>query len=227
MKNFTSRLSFSAIIAQLKNTWKVIVLGIVVSLGGAGFTVLIATLTDNPIWKLAKDPAEVTKVQPYIGMLSNWGVLLWVITGTVCVFSAVLLKQFNAPSASYRFIAVSGALSLLLGIDDLYMFHERLLPRMFHIPEFFYYVLYLLTFLTYLAYFARQILKYDYLLFAAALFLFGLSRDYFIQIPYFGDFVTTEDMLKYFGIVFWLIFFFRTSLQEVIELFHAKNWAMI
>jgi hypothetical protein len=224
MLQTSSRFSPSAIKSQLSKTWKTIAIGILLSLGGAGFTVWVAKLTGNPIWMLAKDPADTKHFSPYIGMLSNWGVILWTATAVICLFSAVLLKQQKAPDATRRFLVVSGIFSLFLGIDDLYMLHDRLLPRMFHLPEIFFYLLYFFAFAAYLAYFTRQILKYDYLLFMAAFLFFVISRQFFIKIPYFGQFNTTGDMLKYFGIVFWLAFFYRTALHEVnAVLFHKKQ----
>lgn len=198
-------------------------IGILISLGGAGLTVLVATLTDNPIWKLAKDPAEVKNFPPYIGMLSNWSVILWTMAAAICLFSAVLLKQQKASGATFRFIAVSGGFSLLLGIDDLYLLHDRLFPKLFHIPENFFYGLYIFAFLAYLIYFIPQIIKYEYLLFGAALLFFLMSRRLFVTIPFFDQFMTTGDMLKYFGIVFWLAFFYRTALFEVSALFNREK----
>jgi len=103
------------------------------------------------------------------------------------------------------------------------MMHERLLPRMFHMPEIFFYILYFFVLAAYLIYFIPQILKYDYLLFLAALLFFAFSRQFFIKIPYFSQFNTTGDMLKYFGIVFWLAFFYRTALHEVNELLRSEK----
>jgi len=223
MSTTKSRLSLSAILRQLSETWKAIVLGIVVSWGGAGVVVLVAALTDNTLWSLAKDPAEVRRFPPYIGMLSNWDVVLWIAAAAICLFSAVILKRGKAPVATIRFLAVSGAFNLVLGIDDLYMLHDHLLPRTLHVPEMLFYFLYIISFAVYLGYFAPQLLKYDFLFFIAAVVFFVLSRKFFLRIPYFDNFNTTGDMLKYFGIVFWLIFFYRTALREVSALFVPQS----
>ena len=198
-------------------------IGILISLGGVGLTVLVANLTNNPIWKLSKDPAEVENFSLYIGMLSNWGVILWTTAAAICIFSAILLKQQKAPDATFRFIIVSGGFSLLLGIDDLYLLHDRLFPKLFHIPEVFFYILYIFAFLAYLVYFLPQILKYEYLLFGVALLFFILSRQVFVILPFFDQFMITGDMLKYFGIVFWLAFFYRTALHEVSVLLNREK----
>lgn len=215
MSQIISSFSFLNLKNQIVRNWMTIGVSLFISLGGAGFTVLVATLTNNPIWKLAKDPAEVMGFSPYIGMLSNWGVVLWMGAAAICLFSAVLLKQQKVSPSTLTFITVSGSFSLLLGIDDLFLLHDRLFPKLFDIPEKYFYFLYLFAFLIYLVCFLRQIIKYDYLLFGAALLFFLMSRRVFVSLPFFDQFMTTGDMLKYFGIVFWLAFFYRTALFEV------------
>ena len=222
MSQILSRFSFQTIKDQILRNWMTIGISILVALGGAGVTVLVAELTNNPIWKLAKDPSEVMSFPPYIGMLSNWGVVLWIAAAAICLFSAVLLRQRNGSSATFIFFAVSGAFSLVLGIDDLFLLHDRLLPNLLDISENYFYFLYLLGFLVYLLWFFRQIIKYDYLFFGAALLLFLMSRRVFVTLPFFDQFMTTGDMLKYFGIVFWLAFFYRTALVEVSALVNQK-----
>jgi len=219
MSKITTYLSPSAIIGQLSRIWKIVLVGIIVSLGGVGLTVLVAQITDTPMRALAKDPADVKNYSSYVGMLSNWGVILWIAAGVICLFGAMILRHRKALGPEFRFLVVSGSFSLLLGIDDLYMFHDRVFPRVFHLPEAFFYLLYLLAFLLYLGFFIPRILKYDYLLFAAAFIFFVVSRGFYRLIPFFGDFYTTGDILKYFGIVFWLAFFYRAALHEVDALF--------
>ena len=223
MSQILSRISPSAIKNQIRKIWKTVAVGVLISLGGAGFIVLVANLTDNPIWMMAKDPAEIKHFPPYIGMLANWSIILWMVTAVICLFSAVILKQQKAPKAIFWFLVASGIFSLLLGIDDQYLLHDRLLPRMFHMPEMLFYLLYFFAFAAYVIYFIPQILKHDYLLFVAAFLFFIFSRQFLIEIPYFSQFNTTGDMLKYFGIVFWLAFFYRTALHEVNALLHNEK----
>ncbi|HUM27811.1 MAG TPA: hypothetical protein PKN81_16350 [Anaerolineales bacterium] len=225
MSKILSRFSYSNLKEQLTKIWPVVLVGIFVSLGGAGITVLVAALTDNPIWKLAKDPAEVMQFPSYIGMLSNWGVLLWIASAVICLFGVAVLKQYEVPKDTLRFITGSGLLSLILGIDDLYRLHDKIFPKMFHLPEKFFYILYIFIFLLYLAMFAARIMEYEFLLFGAAFFLLVVSRRIVVIIPFFNQFMTTGDMLKYFGIVFWLAFFYRTVLHEITSLINKNKTA--
>jgi hypothetical protein len=218
-----SHFSYPAIKGQMLKIWPSIGLGVIISLAGAAITVLVAGLTHNPIWKLAKDPAEVMQYPAYIGMLSNWGVLLWISAAAICLFGAAVLKEHRAARATVMFIVFSGILSVILGVDDLFRLHDNLLPKLFHAKERIFYLLYLLVLLAYLIYFFPKIMEYDYLLLSAAFFLFAISRRAFVTIPYFDRFMTTGDMLKYFGIVFWLVFFCRTTRQEVSALWKTSR----
>lgn len=222
MRELNTAVSFSTIKKQISKIIPATMLGIVVSLLGAGLTVFIAYLTDNPIWKLAKDPAETLSFPSYIGLLSNWSALLWMASAAICLFSASILRKSKAPVQKLKFIGASGALSFYLALDDLFMLHDRILPQVSHLSENTFYWFYLIALGAYLIYFARQILSYDYLLLFAAFLLLGASRKLFIVIPYFDQFMTTVDMLKYFGIVFWLVFFSRTCFQELVRLIHLN-----
>ena len=120
-------------------------------------------------------------------------------------------------------MGASGILSLILAIDDLFLLHDRILPKLLHVSEGTLYFLYLIMMLTFLAYFLPQILQHEYLLLTASILCLGLSRRYFITIPFFDQFMTTGDMLKYFGIVFWLAFFSRTAFNEAGNMLSANR----
>ncbi len=202
---------------QIVRILPVVFISIALALGGAAAAVFIARLTNNPIWKLAKDPAQVIGFEPYIGLLSNWGALLWMSAGVICLFASLAIKNQKASFQAYRFLVVSGTLSFLLAIDDIFLLHDEVLPRLLDMPEFFFYLIYIVIFGSYLLYFWRDISNYDYLLFITAFAFLLVSRGFFLPQALQG-YMTTNDMLKYFGIVFWLAFFYRASMQEVINL---------
>ncbi|MFN3492057.1 MAG: hypothetical protein ACK40V_07545 [Anaerolineales bacterium] len=216
----------ASFIVNLKNQiigiLPVFLINIALGLGGAAVTVLIADLSDNPIWKLAKDPAQTIGFPPYIGLLSNWGALLWMSAAAICLFASLVMKNHQATFRTYRFLFVSGVLSFLLAIDDIFLLHDEVLPRLLNMPEFFFYLLYIIIFGSYLIYFWRDISTYDYLLFIIAFALLLVSRGFFLP-RVLRDYMTTNDMLKYFGVVFWLAFFYRASMQEIKSLTSKKE----
>lgn len=210
-------ISLSAIREQIIRILPAVLISVALFMGGAAVTVQIARATNNPIWKIAKDSSEITNFPPYIGLLANWVGLLWMATATICLFTTLVLKNNNIPFQKYKFLFISGVLSFVLTIDDLFVLHDRVFPSIFHIPEPFFYLMYILVLITYIIYFRKQILQYDYLLFIAAFFLFGISREVFIRIPYFLESMTANDMLKYFGVIFWLAYFYRACAQEITQ----------
>jgi len=213
--------SFQAIKNQIKNIWVSILIGGFISFLGAGITIFIAIITRNPISRLTKDPADVMRFQPYIGLLSNIDVMLWIATATICLFSGIIMVQNHANKTTSRFILASGIFSLILGVDDLFLFHDRVLPRLLHIPEIAFYMLYLIIIILYFVSFLPQISRGEYLLLAIAFLFFGISRESLFPHSFVGG--SMGDIVKYFGITFWLTFFYRVSLQEIQKIINDKT----
>lgn len=218
-----TRFSIREIKSQITNVWKSVTAGVLYLLAVTGFIVLTSKLTDNPIWKIAKDPAEVMRFPAYIGMLSNLGNIFWVMTATICLFGAIIIKQHLSSQITCRLFFASGMFSLFLGIDDLFLLHDHVFPKLLHIPERVFYLSYLIAIIVYLIYFLPRILKYEYLLLGTSVLLFGSSRIILAITLVFDQFKVTADVLKHFGIVFWLIFFYRTVSHEVNMLIHKSN----
>ncbi len=210
---------FSAIQNQIVKLLPAIALSLLIALGGVGSSVFLARVTNNPLWKLTKDPAQVLHFPLYIGWLSNLSGLLWMMAATVCLFGAEILRRQGGMPKSVRFLGISGLLNLYLGFDDLFLLHDRVFPQFLNLPEKFFYFAYVLLILIYLVYFFSQILKYDYLLLFIAAALIGLSRRIFVTLPVLEEVNTAGDIMKFFGIAFWLVFFYRTSFQEVARAF--------
>jgi len=216
-----SPISFQAIKNQIRKIWSSIFIGGFISFIGASTTVFVAIITRNPISRLTKDPADVLGFPPYIGLLSNIDVILWIATATICLFSGIIMKRNHTDKLVARFILASGIFSLILGIDDLFLFHDRILPRLLRAPEIAFYILYLIIIIIYFVSFLSQILQHEFILLAIAFFLFGVSRNALFPLSFVGG--TMGDIVKYFGIVFWFTFFYRTSLHEIQRIITNKT----
>lgn len=212
---------FSAFTTQIVKIIPTVIVASLLSLGGFGMVALVSYWTGTPLWQLTREPSEVMYYPPYIGMLSNWGALVWMATAVICLFTAAVMKDSHTPRQTKIFIFASGLFSLVIAVDDLFRLHDLVLPRLLDIREGFFYLLYLLALIIYLAFFRRQILQRDYLLLAAAFLLFFLSRQLFI--PFLDGSNASGDILKYFGNVFWLAFFYRTASQELAALIDRKK----
>ena len=201
---------------QIKNIFPTLIISGVISLGGAAVTALVARLTGNPIWRLAKDPAQVVGYEPYIGMLSNWAVLLWFASAVICLFTEIILRKSGAALRPRLFFLASGILSLTLALDDLFLLHDVILPNTLEIRESIFYLMYLVTTILYILIFLREIHQKEYILFWISFLLLFYSRGYPFLLPFLREYETPGDMLKYFGIVFWLAFFYRAASQEIL-----------
>ena len=204
------------VLEQIKNIFPTLIISGVISLGGAAVTALVARLTGNPIWRLAKDPAQVVGYEPYIGMLSNWAVLLWFASAVICLFTEIILRKSGAALRPRLFFLASGILSLTLALDDLFLLHDVILPNTLEIRESIFYLMYLVTTILYILIFLREIHQKEYILFWISFLLLFYSRGYPFLLPFLREYETPGDMLKYFGIVFWLAFFYRAASQEIL-----------
>lgn len=211
----TNNKELPAFLKQLGEIFPTLILGGIFALCGSLFTIGAAYITGNPVWKLAKDAAEVIGYPPYFGILSSWSSMLWMATATLCLFTASVTWKDSVDHAMWRFLFFSGLLSLMIAVDDLYLFHDKILPKALHISEGFFYLLYLVLMSVYLIAFFRQITRSDYILFWIAFFFLAFSRGVYNLVPLIRDFNTTNDMFKYFGIVFWLAFFARTAAKHL------------
>lgn len=185
------------------------------ALGGSLFVIWLAHLTGNPVWKLAKDAADVIGYPPYYGMLSSWSSMMWMASAAICLFTATITRKDASDRGMWGFLLFSGLLSLMIAIDDLYLLHDRILPQALHTSEGVFYLLYLFLMMGYLILFFRQIARSDYILFWIAFFFLAFSRGFYNLIPFLRGFNTTNDMFKYVGIVFWLAFFIRTAAKQL------------
>jgi len=174
-----------------------------------------------------RDPMAITGNNPFLGLISNIGIILWSFSVAICFFSYTLLKIMKKRHNSLEFIMFGGTISFLLLSDDLLMLHEKVFPKIFRINEKILFLFYGGLILFYLLKFREKILENDILLILSALFFFGFS----IVIDALPDSLLPwhylfEDGLKFFGIVSWLGFQFSICSQEfhsIIDITPFKN----
>ena len=179
------------------------------------FTIWLANYTKNPVWKLTKDAADVIGHPAYFGLLSSWSSMLWMATAAICLFTAAVTWKDASDRPRLRFLFFSGLLSLMIAVDDMFLLHDRILSRGLGISEIVFYILYAFLMFGYLIVFFRQIARSDYILFWIAFFFLAFSRGFYKLLPFLREFNTTNDIFKYFGIVFWLAFFVRTAAKHL------------
>ncbi|MBE9009093.1 hypothetical protein IQ250_02605 [Pseudanabaenaceae cyanobacterium LEGE 13415] len=163
-----------------------------------------------PIEQLTKDPVSVGRLPVHTGFLSQVGLFFWAASASLCFFNVSLLWDQPHLHRLKRFLLNSGLLTLLLGLDDAFLWHEAVLPA-WGISE----KLVLLGYLGFVAFYLFRsfptIRQTDYVLLSVALFCFGVSIAVDGAYRLIGNQYLLEDGAKLVGIVSWFMYFFQVG----------------
>ncbi|ABW30623.1 hypothetical protein [Acaryochloris marina] len=211
--------------------------------------IVIARLKTNiPINVFLSDPAVIAgsnglssliqaTTNPFVGVASNIGILCWCISASVCFFSCFLIRKKLMPYSNgykelFNFLLLSGLITSVLLIDDLFLLHEAIIPKLLKIPQYLTYSLYMVTVFYWINRFRKIIIKTEWDLLALAFIFFTFSiftdtaMDYFELSNHMNILsnnellVLLEDGFKLFGIISWLTYLSKTSLliiETIIE----------
>lgn len=206
----------------LKVSYRILLVLLLPSLGVVGLIALISKTTAIQMAVFTEDMFYIGGVPPYVGMLSNLGILLWSASASVCIFSGVVLrggaKHWRGTST---FLMFSGLLTSYLLVDDFFMLHEYVFPRVLGLPSIATHLIPPALTMLYLVIFAKRILKTEFLplVLALAFLVAALGSDLFFSSQQAVTFSvsTTEAGLKFTGIVCWFGYFSGTSLRALRE----------
>ena len=163
------------------------------------------------------EPNTARYVVPFIGIISNLGILLWTVSASTCFFGFAIITYLkkSLQNEYSLFLVFFGFVSLFLLLDDLLLFHELIAPYLF-IPEVIVYAIYGMIVLFAIVRFRKVILQTEWIILCLALIFFFLSMaiDYFLIL---GDRATLhslfEDGFKLFGIASWVSYFVIVSFR--------------
>lgn len=203
-----------ALYRQLRSSLPPIIVVAAVSAIPIGIVALLRLWKDIPIHHLTPDVTSIVGVPAYIGFMSQVGMLFWAGAATICLFSAHALPRQPGSRMPRRFFLVSGVLTLVLALDDLFLLHEEFFPQL-GIPEKAVLAGYGAFVLGYLIGFRRVILTTDYVLLGVAFAFFGASVALDLLNPAGINPYLLEDSTKLVGIVAWLAYFFRAGIAIV------------
>lgn len=111
-----------------------------------------------PVGDLTRDPLQILNQPPYLGIVSNVGVLLWCMAASIALLAATAVPADPRRGETKRFLLWTGLLSALVLLDDLFMFHEIVIPQLTHIDEHFVYMVYIAIGIGYAVRFRRELL---------------------------------------------------------------------
>jgi len=193
----------------------VILLGSLFALAAIATAYLAASLAGAPASALTRDPVSVLGGEFYIGMLSHLSIMLWSASAAVSLLGFTLLRRAQKHPELGLFLLLSALVSLVLLLDDAFLFHEEVFPKFLSVPERLVPLGYVLIFLPWLWYARRVVFQTDYLLLVAAFSFLGLSFGLDLIFDFGNQGIFLEDALKFVGIVFWFVYYFRTASQIV------------
>ena len=182
-------------------------------------TQIAARLGDVPLSRYTRDPlSQFEGASPFLGSLSNLGVLLWCAGAAISLFTAVLLARAPVQREASRFFRAFGLLTAWLAADDLFLLHERLIPVWTGLPQNLVYGIYVAGVALLLIVFGRQVLRSDFLLLLLALGFFVVSvlADMWLDRNFFWHHLI-EDGSKLLGIVGWLGYVGRASMLAIVS----------
>jgi hypothetical protein len=197
----------------------VTIAGVFLPIGGIVF---LSIIHDIQMETLTKDIAALVQIHPLAGVLSHFGVLLWWMSTSVWIFSALLHLAAGARE-EIGFKLSSAGFSMYLAFDDFFLIHESLAPRYLHLPEGVVVGAIVVGALAYVWFFRRMIFRKDGLWLAAALGFLGASSaldalaDAWLQ-SLAGWGVLLEEASKWAGIVCWCIYGLARCLADGLAL---------
>lgn len=183
--------------------------------------VVVNVVADVPLRLFFTDPVTEFSAPMYVGLISNFGIVLWGSAASVCLFAAWLLRADAGHGQHAEFLAAAGLLSSVLLFDDLYLLHEEVIPERLHIPQPLVLAAYVVLVAWFMARYRRLIEGSDFVLLLLAGFFFAVSVLIDIVFPegeilIVGDLPgrdLVEDGPKLLGIVTWTIYMWRTATQ--------------
>lgn len=178
----------------------------------------LSLLNDVHFSFLTRDPVTLLNGKPYIGLVSNTGIIFWCATSAILLFSSKISAIQKRAKNQTLFLFFSGVLTTILLIDDLFMMHDVLFPEYMKMGDGVFYSFYGLFLVALLAFYRKIILNTDYLLLIMALVFFGGSAliDSVIVIRSKFDYpYSFEDCFKFLGIITWFAYFTKTSFKSI------------
>ena len=212
--------------SQFRNATPVLLISWIGTLLALLLVIFISSRKEIALDTLTKDPLAILNASWYLGMFSNLGIMTWSGAVAICWFSAYRIYRANGMTMQAEFMMLSGLISLLMGLDDLFQLHELVLPHYFAVSENTVYLTYLNIYLLYFIRHRTLLMRSEYLIFGMAFVFLGLSTLIkLFPMPIPQD-TFLKDALKLFGIVTWFIYFFRAGnelLDKPVVALTSKN----
>ena len=171
---------------------------------------LAAWVLNEPAPVFTREPQQVLEGPFYVGSFSNLGGLIWFSAAAVLSFAAVLKR------ADRGALILAAALTWAMGIDDIFMLHDRVYPKIF-LSDPILYALYFGTIGVIILRFHRQIAFATLvgIVITVAMWVMSAGIDEFSNNP---TWQLAEDGVKFIGIAVWAAAWIRQAYSDISKL---------
>lgn len=199
---------------------------VILELGGIGILLLLLAMMKRrglPFSVLTQDASGQADLPFFAGYVSNVGAMFWCVAASVCLYSYLLIRGRDNAGWSGFFLA-AGALSALLGADDLLLLHEEIFRRVFGLREEITFGAYVVMVLAFLVRYLGKVRELPYLLLMIALGFFVCSLAADLEITRVGPpyHHLVEDGAKFMGVANWCAFFVYAAWSRVSPLVNPE-----
>lgn len=220
---FQKEITSFSILEKLKKSKENLLVVFVLSMIIIGSTIISSKHFGISYSDYMRDPVVLLGGKLYLGWFSQLGGILWSITAGFCFLSAKLVTYDNSFPLLKNFLYYSFFLTVFLGADDIFMFHDEIFP-LWGIHENYFVSGYLMIVIVFLIKYYKLIFKTDYDLLGLAFFFFAISI-FLDKIPQEkkniflgnGDHTIYEDGAKLIGILLWMVYFYSIGKFALIK----------
>lgn len=208
---------------RLRGTLVVGGLTVLAALAVIGIFVLAASRLGIEFKVFSKEPVETFGGQRYTGYFAHVVVLVWQVSATAALLAGVTLRLAGHRAVSTMLLA-GGALSALMVVDDFFLLHEYIYPRVGIHEEMVYVAYGLLT--AAFAWAFRRRLGSDLLLLGGAYACWAASVTFdFVQETWGIHLHLGEDGVKAIGTALWSAFMIRIALRALLDAIRSADGA--
>lgn len=180
-----------------------------------GMVMLAAWVIDEPPSVFTREPQQVLDGSFYVGSFSNFGGVIWFATAAILSFAAVIKRSERGA------LIAAALLTWAMGLDDIFMLHDRVYPKLF-LSELMVYSIYYLTIALITLRFFRQLDRSTLvgIVVGAGFWVLSAALDRFFNV---GSGQLAEDSMKFIGLSVWAAAWIRQSYTDIIRLTRSKT----
>lgn len=192
-----------------------------------GFVFLLSTILICALWivkqwmdipykTLLQQPTVLLDAPFYTGIFFQIRLAFWSASITICFFVSKVLSSRAGRARMSRFLFVSGSLTLIFCLDDVFQVHEQL-AALLSVFKFFILPGYGAFLILYLIAYYSLISRTRYALLGIALLFFAFSLAIDLIQDEFFDSILLGGLLKMIGLISWMVYFFLLGKKALLS----------